>query len=247
MHLPARIIYPVNPQDRTLEIKGETFHYIKNVLRLKKGAPVVVVDGKGGIYRAEVVDITSRAALLNLLGPSEEPQRESPLKVILLQAILKSRKMDLVLQKCTELGVHEFWPVVTERSDVKWTRKVPHWRAVVKEATRQCRRAVVPEVREPVSLEEALSEVSHEAIKLVLAEDTSSVDWPEGPCSQVYILVGPEGGFSPDERTMASHYGFVPLRIGPRVLRAETAAIVGSALVQFVYGDMKVADEAQPR
>jgi 16S rRNA (uracil1498-N3)-methyltransferase len=155
-----------------------------------------------------------------------------------MQALLKSQKMDLVLQKCTELGVNEFWPIVTERSEVRWTRKLPHWRAVVREATRQCRRAVVPEVREPVSLEEALREAPQEAIKLLFSEDASPGGLPEGTPSEVYILVGPEGGFAPDEQRLAKQYGFVSLRMGPRVLRAETASVVASALVQFVYGDM---------
>ncbi|RME69447.1 MAG: 16S rRNA (uracil(1498)-N(3))-methyltransferase [Nitrospirae bacterium] len=238
MHAPARIVYPIGPAETSVEIKGETFHYIRHVLRLKQGERIILLDGRGGIYEAELVRITARSALLKILGPCQEPQRESPLKIVLVQSILKSQKMDLVLQKCTELGVNEFWPVVTERSEVRWTRKLPHWRAVVREATRQCRRAVVPEVREPMPLEEALRNVSQNALKLIFSEDASSEEWPKEKVSEAYILVGPEGGFSPDEQTLAKEYGFVTIRIGPRVLRAETASVVGSALVQFLYGDM---------
>jgi len=238
MHPPVRIILPVSEGESLLEITGQRFHYIKNVLKLKKGQPIVILDGKGAVYDAIVQQITRDKALVEIKGPSKEPEREPPLKITLLQAILKADRMDLVLQKCTELGVSEFWPLVTERTVLRWTRKLKHWQAVVQEATRQCRRAKVPLIKEPLSLKEALDRIDSKALKLIFTERVSTLSWPNETVSEVFILIGPEGGFSKQEEEEAIKKGFVPQGLGPRVLRAETAAVVATALVQFIYGDM---------
>ncbi len=242
-----RIIVPVKPHQRSVELEGELFHYIRNVLRLRQGQPLLILDGKGGIYEAVIKDLKNHSVAVSITGPSSEPLRESPVRVVILQAILKSRKMDLVLQKGTELGVAEFWPVVTQRSEVRWTRKLHHWRAVVREATRQCRRAVVPEVREPVNFEEALNRVPAGAVKLLLSEKGSGERPPGELTERIFLAVGPEGGFSEQEEQLAKQKGFVCVGLGPRILRAETAALVGCTIVQFLYGDITLGYHYCPK
>ncbi len=240
MHPLPRIIHPLKSDQKRLVVEDDIFHYIKKVLRLKIGDPILVLDGEGGIYDAVIERFDKRSATLKIKGPSSEPSREPPVKIILLQAILKADKMDFVLQKCTELGVVEFWPIITERTEVKRTRKLPHWRAVVREATRQCRRAMVPHIREPMLLKEALDALSPSSMKLLLSEKTGGSGLPQKRSEEIILLAGPEGGLTEQEDKMAKDSGFIPVNLGPRVLRAETAAMSGVALVQFLYGDMNL-------
>lgn len=219
---------------------GETARYLLNVLRLKPGDAITVLDGKGASYRAGIVKADKREVRLAIHERlPEEP--ENTTGITLIQGILKSDRMDLVVQKATELGVLCIVPAVTERSQVRKTRKTPRWAKIALEASRQSGRAVPPAVNEPVPLEQALKEA-----------EGGLIFWEEGgvPLKEaaegfagsdsraITLAVGPEGGFSGEEIGMAGEYGFTAVSLGNNILRAETAAIVAVALTRHVLGEM---------
>lgn len=180
---------------------------------------------------------------------------ESTLHSILVQGILKGEKMDIVIQKTTELGVNEIVPAVTERSQLRDTRRVKRWRKIAEEASRQSGRSVVPVVHEPVELKKVLtsyaSQSTHqgfifyeeegmklsEAVKVFSTKGSKNPSPPVGE-GKLSVLIGPEGGFSREEVTFAKEKGFLVMSLGKRILKAETAAISAVTLVQYLFGDM---------
>lgn len=213
----------------------EKSHYLLSVLRSKKGGDVTIIDGRGKAYSARIDSIVKKDVFINILGPlalNTEPF--SPL--VLCQGMLKGEKMDIVIQKATELGIAEIVPLVTERSIVKETRKVKRWHAIAEEAAEQCGRAVIPVIREPEQLSSVLTGNNVNGLffrehgGLKLADALCSLDRSRA----VHIFIGPEGGFTAEEISMAENSGVAGATLGRRILRSETAAIVATALVQFL-------------
>jgi len=230
-----RLFYP-DLSKTSVKIKGEELNYLKNVLRAREGDEVSLFDGKGRIARARVSLIGKNEITLYIKEISES-RTESPLKATLLQGILKAQKMDLVVQKATELGVFKLQPLITERTEVRETRKVERWRKIAAEAARQCGRAVVPEIGEPVLLEEFLAAYDNPGI-IFWEQSGESLRNFHLKGNEIALLIGPEGGLTDDEVAFALHKKFFRATLGPRILRAETAAVVAVALVQFMMGDM---------
>jgi 16S rRNA (uracil1498-N3)-methyltransferase len=184
-----------------------------------------------------------------------------PLKIVLIQGILKGDRMDLVIQKTTELGVWEIFPVITERTQIRHTRKLGHWRRVAEEATRQSGRLIVPEIHDIYRLDEVLNKTDDSSRKILFYEEevrslkevfaplistqpsTSNIQSLNSQSqsqsqSKIYYMVGPEGGFTEDEVRRAKDAGFIVVGLGRRILRSETASIAGTVLLQFLLGDI---------
>ncbi len=214
-------------------------HYLREVLRLAPGAAVEVFDGLGGRYAGEI-DATFDAVLL---GPREEAPR-APVELALLFALAKGEKNDLVVQKATELGAARLLPFAAVRSVVrlapaKSEERAARWLRIAEEAARQCGRADVPEVRVPTGLEAALAALAPGTRKFAFHPDGKPMQAfaPDGAVT-IAAVVGPEGGLSDTEIEACDRAGASRASLGPRILRAETAAIVALALLQARFGDL---------
>ena len=220
-------------------------HHATRVLRLGAGDALTVFDGRGGEYDATIAR-TSRGAVEIDVGAHVIVDRESTLGIELGQGICKGDRMDLVVQKATELGVRAIRPVVCRRSVVKLDsaraeRRVAHWRAIAVHAAQQSGRTRVPEVAGVEDLDTWL-ERSGGGPSVVLSPHAGasfSELAPPPPDHPVRLLVGPEGGLAPQEIERARVAGFTALRLGPRVLRTETAALVALCVLQARWGDLR--------
>lgn len=235
----------VPPRDLTGEevtLSGETLHHL-GVLRLSAGEEILLLDGLGTLCRCRIEYLDRRSGKALVL--SRWSEEESAFPVRLLQALPKGDKMDLILQKGTELGITVFTPVLAGRSVTRTAagqeeKRLARWERIVREAARQCRRPRLPHLMTPLSLAGALEGCSAD-LRLMLweAESRPLADvLPEAPPRDAAILVGPEGGFSPQEAEKARKMGFIPVRIGPRILRTETAGFAVAAILQYLYGDL---------
>jgi 16S rRNA (uracil1498-N3)-methyltransferase len=218
--------------------------HVARVLRLRVGAPLAVFDGRGKEVRAEIASIAGAAVRVRLLD-DVEPRPESPLAVTLVQAVSRGERMDWTLQKATELGVRAIAPVLSARSVVRLDArqaeaKLRHWQAIVVAACEQCGRSVLPELRPPETLGACLARPAAGELRLVLdAEASTELAAIPAPAGAVQLLVGPEGGFEDDEVAAARAVGHRPARLGPRVLRTETAGIAALAVLQSHWGDLR--------
>jgi 16S rRNA (uracil1498-N3)-methyltransferase len=211
------------------------------VLRLRRGDPVVLFNGDGGEFSAELTRVSRSDARACVIS-RQTPERESPLAIALAQCVSSGDRMDTTLQKSTELGVSRIVPIASERSLVRLSsdradRRVAHWRNVVIAACEQCGRNHVPEVTAITELAAFLSQAAGDGLRLLLAPDSDRDLKQFDAPSKVMLLVGPEGGLTPDERQRAERSGFVPIRFGPRVLRTETAPLAAIAAMQALWGD----------
>ena len=220
-------------------------HHLMKVLRLGSGDSLTVFDGCGGEYDATVAR-ASRTAVEVDLGVHRAVDRESALSVELGQGICKGDRMDLVVQKATELGVRAIRPVLCERTVVKLDpsraeRRIAHWRAIAVHAAQQSGRTRVPDVSGVEYLHTWLSR-PEPGPRIVLSPHAEAsladLDRP-APDEAVRLLVGPEGGLAPRELEHARAAGFAELRLGPRVLRTETAALVALSMLQARWGDLR--------
>jgi 16S rRNA (uracil1498-N3)-methyltransferase len=226
---------------RELTLGASAAAHVGRVLRLGVGAELTVFDGSGGEYPATIVE--GRATVLRVrLGEHRPLERESPLAITLAQGLARGERMDWVLQKATELGVAAVAPLITERSVVKLdarqaAKRREHWRGVVIAACEQCGRNRLPDVRAPAPFDEWLR-TARSGLGLLLDPTAASGLQGIGKPPALTLLVGPEGGLSPAERTLALEAGFMPVRMGPRVLRTETAAIAAMSALQALLGDL---------
>lgn len=241
----------------SLALPARVSHYLGEVLRMKPGEPVELFDGSGRVVRARILHVEAGAMQVEVLEDRVELARESPCMLTLVQAIPKGKKFDLVLEKATELGVARIIPLETTRTVVQISAsreagKVERWERIVEEAARQCGRTRTPEVLAPMGLKAALellqgtpSLVAHTApgIPSLRAALQSEVDRDSdtnsaGDLSAVAVWVGPEGGFDASEIEQLCAHGARQFHLGPRVLRTETAGLVGLTLLQAEVGDL---------
>jgi len=239
--LRAILLDPAQLLERQLTLTGENAHYLSRVLRCRKGDAFWLLDGIGGRYQATVLSVAGNVVRVER-GSREESFGESPLAIHLVQALLKADKMTWVVQKATELGVSHIHPVVTTRSEARTTRKVDRWRRVAEAATLQAGRSRVPRIAEVQGFEDSLpADVSGvlfwEQAKGGLRD--AFVAMESAPSQPVWIWVGPEGGFTADEVSLARGCGVHIASLGARTLRAETAAVCAVALFQYELGDLK--------
>lgn len=217
--------------------------HVTRVLRLGPGDAVTLFNGDGSDYPARISGLGRGTVEAEVTGRADACA-ESPLVVTLVQGIARAERMDLVLQKATELGVRAILPVATARSVVRLDaptrgRKSAHWRGVAIAACEQCGRARVPEVAEPRDFAAWLAEAARSPTRLLLSPDAHlALDAAAQGATSIELLVGPEGGLEDSEREAALAAGFRACHLGPRVLRSETAAIAALAVLQAVAGDL---------
>lgn len=217
-------------------------HYLIRVRRARPGEAVELFDGTGWSAAATIAELTAERVVLEVGEPSESGL-ESALELTVLLSLIKGDRMELAIQKLVELGVSRIAPVIAARSVVKLderraTSRHQRYVAVATDAARQCGRTRVPEIAPIRPLTEAVA-TADAALKLVLWEQSDRPGLSaHAPASSVALLIGPEGGLEADEVAQARQAGFVEARLGPRILRAETAAIAAAAAAQLVFGDL---------
>jgi 16S rRNA (uracil1498-N3)-methyltransferase len=218
-------------------------HHATRVLRLRDGDPIVVFDGRGGEYAATIAGL-DRNAVRVAVGAWQDVERESPLAIALAQGISGAERMDLTVQKAVELGVAAIQPLRTEKSVVRLdarrtASRLAHWRRIVVSACEQCGRNRVPEVHSPLSVAELCEVTQDQRPKWLLAPDAAVRlrDATAGLGAGLLLAAGPEAGFSEAETRSLLDAGFTPVRLGPRILRTETAALAAIAALNAIAGD----------
>lgn len=227
----------------TVRLSEQKAHHLITVMRARKGDDLTVFDGMGTAYEAVVSEISKKRVLLDI-NKQIPSDTELLTHIVLCAAILKGEKMDLVVQKATELGVMEIQPLVSERTIVKETRRLDRWRAIAEESCEQCGRTILPLIREAKAFKEFFT---------LQPQLSGFVFWEDGglPLAEAHriligkrnalpgshpwhVVIGPEGGMTKEEVQLANSKGLVAATLGRRILRAETAAIVALGLVCFL-------------
>ena len=227
--------------ETSLELDEDAAHYLRTVLRLKKGYTLTVFNGDGCEYPA-TVELASREGVVLKLGEALMRDTESPLHTHLGLGISRSERMDYAIQKAVELGVNRITPLITEHcvvrldEDKKETRR-HHWQKIIHSACEQSGRTRIPRMDEPVRLEQWIEQPTGLRLFFDPQAERSLHDAHPGHEARVTLLSGPEGGFAEKERDWARQAGFTAIRLGPRVLRTETAVLAALAAVQTLWGD----------
>lgn len=223
-------------------ISESDYAHITKVLRLGAGDRITVFDTESTEYEGILTDISSGAIALRV-NSIRRLQTEPELELNLFQAILKGNRMDGVISQATQLGVSEIFPVISERTQVRSTAKVDRWNKIALESTKQCGRATPSVVSEPIDFRDSFGVRKQSELKIILYENQSELlgDYMDSltkPVNSINVHIGPEGGFSKEEITLAEENGHIALGLGKRILRAETASVVGLALLQSRFGDI---------
>jgi len=219
----------------TVTVTGDEFHHGIRVVRLREGEEIEVFDARGRMANAVVESIARDHAVLNI--GDEIPSRESPIDIHLAMAIIQLDKFDLVLQKATELGVRSIIPLVTERIELRperYSGKADRWQRIVFEAVKQSGRSIVPTIEPPTEFAEALK---REGTRIIFDADADNRATAQ-PRNRATAFIGPEGGWTTHELDLARTHGAHFQRLGPRRLRAETAAIAALAILTSRFGDL---------
>jgi len=251
--MPPRVFSTAGPgRDGLLALDEDAATHVRRVLRLGTGAELVVFDGSGHEYPATIEQADRRGVRVRT-GIARRGGCESPLEITLLQGLARGARMDLVIQKATELGVTRIGVLALERSVVRLEqeervdRRLRHWQRVAISACEQCGRSVPPQILPPAPLATALAGLPDGAVRLLL-DPQGDADLPAllATGRPVILLIGPEGGLSQGERELAIGQGFARLRLGPRILRTETAPLAALSLIQYLAGDLGPGDPQRP-
>ncbi|MBC7943778.1 MAG: 16S rRNA (uracil(1498)-N(3))-methyltransferase [Burkholderiales bacterium] len=233
-----------------IRLPAAAAHHALKALRVQTGDRLVLFNGRGGEFTATVTHCGKDAVVVGDLE-FRAVERESPLAITLAQAVLNAEKMDWVVQKAVELGAARIQPLTTSRSVVRLdagraAKRALHWQNIVIASCEQCGRNRLPEVAAVAALPDWLGQLKDQATRsaaaaelrlLLLPDAEASLRDPPPPDQKLTVLVGPEGGFSDDEARAAATAGFVPVSLGPRILRTETAGAAALAAMQALYGD----------
>jgi 16S rRNA (uracil1498-N3)-methyltransferase len=239
VHVPE----PLTPGARHT-IGGDAANHIARVLRLKPGDPLTLFDGRGGEHAARI-EAVRRGIVLVAVGERSQTDRESPLALTLAQGVSRGERMDWVVQKATELGVSQIVPLLTERSVVRLdarqsARKRQHWQGIAVAACEQSGRNRIPEIAAPLDLYDFLARSSKDGATRLLLSPAGALGIGELQAldAGAIVLIGPEGGLSESEQRAVLGAGFIAVRLGPRILRTETAAVAALTLLQQRFGDL---------
>jgi len=234
---------PLHP-GREIELPLQAGEHLVRVLRLERGHPLRLFNGDGDEYAGEIASLAKRGVTARVLDAHDAPALESPLRITLAQGIARGEKMDWILQKATELGVARIVPLVTDRTEVKLDaeraeRRLAHWHAVLGSACEQCGRNSLPQLDEPQRLADwAAQPAADGELRLALNPLGSTSLRALSQPARVTLVVGPEGGLSEHDLDTLAQAGFAGLRLGPRILRTETAGLAALAALQALCGDM---------
>lgn len=225
----------------TIELDEDSAHYLRAVLRLKKGQLITLFNGAGGEYQGQATEVSRKHVFVELQSFIDRSV-ESELQVILGLGISRGDRMDFAIQKSIELGITQITPLQTERTVVqikaeKGQNKVRHWQRIAQHAAEQSGRTLRPKVNDVQRIDNWVKQQA--GLKIFLDPlATVTLKQLQAKDNQVTLLAGPEGGFSEHERELAQRAGFIPVQLGPRILRTETAALAAITSVQMLWGDL---------
>ena len=237
--------YHSNPLDLNQIIILDEFssHHALRVMRVKVDDFLILFNGDGFEYRGRVSDINKKTINIEILS-KEKNNNESPININLFQSISSNEKMDMVIQKATELGVSSIQPIFTSRSTVKLSldrikKRLIHWRQVSISACGQSGRSKIPTIKSPIGFDRFVEGITTNSLNLLLHPDNSkeSSNLPNKYSGDINIFIGPEGGFSQDEALLLKKQNCINIQLGPRILRTETAPLAIIAILQYKYGD----------
>jgi 16S rRNA (uracil1498-N3)-methyltransferase len=245
----ARFFVPkINLRDNRALIDGRELAHLRRVLRLAPGDRITIFDGGGWEHEAVIRSLAAEQGELEIVR-SYQPGRESPLQLTLAVGLTKGEKIDFVVEKATELGVQTIVPftssyTVPKLDDAKSIKRAERWQKIALSAAKQCGRTRAPEIKPLQEYRQLVDEAWPQTLKLLFWEKEKSrslhqVHEQQRDVNAVLIVVGPEGGFTPEEAELAQRQGFEPVEIGRRILRAETATVSAITLVQFLWGDLR--------
>jgi 16S rRNA (uracil1498-N3)-methyltransferase len=241
--MPRFYCPPPLPCQGSFNLPADAAHHASRVLRLRAGDSVQIFDGLGNECHGVLEEPGGKQVIVSDII-RVDVCRESPLQVLLAQALSSSEKMDWVIQKATELGVTEIQPLATERSIARLSperaaKRTEHWQQVAISACEQCGRNVLPVIHAPLDIMVWLQQMraTDHSKYILLPQGTASLQSQAKPQGTIALLVGAEGGFTQTESDSAQLCGFTPVRLGARVLRTETAAVAGLAVLQTLWGD----------
>ncbi len=245
MRLTRLFVPAALPPGAVIELPADAATHVAKVLRARSGDALVLFNGDGR-EAAAVVDAVRGSRVSVAVGESSPVDRESPLAVTLLQCVPRGDRMDMIVQKATELGVARIVPILSQRSLVRLDgrqadAKCLHWRAVATSACEQCGRNRLPVIDAPRRLRDYLGAAPADGLRLLLDPEAAAYGDRETRNDAVEVAIGPEGGFSEEETEAFRVTGFQAVRLGPRVLRAETAAIAALVWLQTRIGDLRGA------
>ena len=231
---------PISEKKNIVSLKGESAHYLTRVLRLKNGQSLILFDGSGTEWDCQIIHATKHKVDVELLS-KQSPKTESALEITLLQSISRSQRMDFVMQKATELGVKKIIPMISQNTVVRFKEsnlknKMAHWKKIIISAAEQSGRVKLPAIIKPIPFsEELLNE--YKSPGSYFLDTTGDSGFSSKKISKATIVVGPEGGFTVDEKQIAIDTGYKIVKTGPRLLRTETAPIMAISILQYLYGD----------
>ncbi len=246
MRIPRLYVNQILTENSTIILEQEVFHYIVNVLRVKAGRELrlfngLLLDGLNGEYQCSLLQVNKKSATVQI-GQFVQKETESPLKVELGCCLIKNDRMDWLLQKATELGVHTFSPLISSYVDVKipvdrLSKKMQHWQQVIVSACEQSGRVQIPVVNIPVDFSTWIKSVEAESKKILHPYNAMSFGVTTKPTT-LALAVGPEGGLTDAEVALAHENEFDSMLLGPRILRAETAPLAALSIIQNSVGDI---------
>ncbi len=231
---------PDQINDSLITLDADESHHLSRVLRLSSGATIFAFDGLGNEYQCEVTEVAKKSVSLAIIEPVSDPV-ESPLNLTLGQAILQNDKFDLIVQKATELGVTRIVPLVTEFCEFRKIagneQRLLRWKKIALEATKQCGRRILTEIAEPQTLID-FCQLQQSSLRLIFSEQGGGKLRSLTEANSISVVVGPKGGWSQAELSIATENDFTAIYLGNRILKAETAAITATALLQLQFGDL---------
>ncbi len=231
-----------------VDIKGDDARHITRVLRLRTGDSLVICDGQNTDYDGEILKIDRDRITVGLDSPRISGT-EPPVDIVVFQSIPKGQKMDLLIQKGTELGIRRFVPVVTSRTVVKLDgdkgerKKISRWQRIAEEGAKQSGRGIIPEVLPPVDFGEAVSMAGEYDLKVMpyvgeRSGTIAAITAKKGDIRDIAVFIGPEGGFDEREAEQARARGIYTVKLGPRIMRTETAGLVLASILMYRFGDI---------
>lgn len=235
---------PNNVSENQISITGSDVNHIKNVLRMECGEELMICDGTGMQYTCVISDFPAGEVLLSVLK-AEKASTELPVRLKLYQGLPKKDKMELIIQKAVELGAVEIIPVMTKRcivkleDDKKEAKKLERWQAIAESAAKQSGRGMIPTVGRVVNYKEAIKKASSEGMALIpyeMAEGMKTLKEAAGKASEqqvISVFIGPEGGFEESEVEFARENGVIPVSLGKRILRTETAGFTTLSILMY--------------
>ena len=232
-------IPPTQIDDHQVVITDPIAHQIRNVLRMEVGQHIVVLDNSGLEYEVALAHL-ERGQVLGRIETKRPSVHEPRTHITLYPSLMKRDKFEFVLQKATEVGVSRIVPIISQRSLVQTAELKPNkqarWQRILTEAAEQCQRGRIPELHTPLKFNQAISQSPNFSISIIAYESggvdlKTAVNQPPSSSATIALFIGPEGGYDPSEIQLAQEHGIIPISLGSRILRAETAAIIAPALI----------------